>query len=167
MTQYGTWASYAGDARIWLAIGLLAAAGGVVLAGIRLPLPIRFIRPGPAGRAATIAAWAASIAALLICSAIYVQQVIHVHSRYSGVRAERDRTQGPHRPGHRDRGRGRLRHHHLAQFPGPSGQAGQRRYRRDGRTDDLRASVRPSDRQDAQMPPDPAFTGPCFSCPSS
>ena len=52
--------------------------GGVVLAEIRLPLPIRFTRPGPAGRAATIAAWAASIAALLVCSAIYVQQVIHV-----------------------------------------------------------------------------------------
>ena len=41
MTQYGTWVSYGGDARIWLAIGLLAVAGGVAFAGIRLPLPIR------------------------------------------------------------------------------------------------------------------------------
>jgi hypothetical protein len=72
MTQYATWVSYSGDARIWLAIGLLAAACCVVLAGIWLPLPIRFTRPTPAGRAATIAAWAASLAALLVCLAIYL-----------------------------------------------------------------------------------------------
>ena len=47
MTQYATWASYGGDARTWLALGLLAAAGAAVLAGIRLPLPVRFIQPGP------------------------------------------------------------------------------------------------------------------------
>jgi len=76
MTQYATWASYGGDARIWLALGLLAAAGATVLAGIRLPLPVRFTQPGPAGRAATIAAWATSTAALLVCSVIYVQQVM-------------------------------------------------------------------------------------------
>ncbi len=64
MTRYVTWASYGGDARIWLALGLLAAACRVVLAGIRLPLPIRFTQPGPAARAAMIAAWATSIAAL-------------------------------------------------------------------------------------------------------
>ena len=46
MTQYATWASYGGDARTWLALGLLAAAGAAVLAGIRLPLPVRFIQPG-------------------------------------------------------------------------------------------------------------------------
>ncbi len=42
-----------------------------------LPLPIRFTRPGLAGRAAMIAAWVASIAALLVCSAIYLRQEIH------------------------------------------------------------------------------------------
>jgi hypothetical protein len=77
MTQYATWASYGGDARIWLTLGLLAAAGAAVLAGIRLPLPARFTPPGPAGRAATIAAWATSIAALLVCATIYFRQVIH------------------------------------------------------------------------------------------
>jgi hypothetical protein len=75
MTQYLTWASYGGDARIWLALGLLAAACCVALAGIRLPLPVRFTRPGPAGRAATIAAWATSAAALLVCATIYAGQV--------------------------------------------------------------------------------------------
>jgi hypothetical protein len=76
MTQYATWASYGGDARIWLALGLLAAAGAAVLAGIRLPLPVQFTRPGPAGRAAMMVAWATSIAALLVCATIYVRQVI-------------------------------------------------------------------------------------------
>jgi hypothetical protein len=76
MTQYATWASYGGDARTWLALGLLAAAGAAVLAGIRLPLPVQFTQPGPAGRAATIVAWATSTAALLVCATIYVRQVI-------------------------------------------------------------------------------------------
>jgi hypothetical protein len=44
MPQYRTWVSYAGDARIWLAAGLLAVAGGAALAGIRLPLPVRASR---------------------------------------------------------------------------------------------------------------------------
>jgi hypothetical protein len=74
MTQYGIWASYSGDARNWLAIGLLAAACCAVLAGMRLRLPIRLAQPGPAGRFATITAWAASILALLVCVAIYVNQ---------------------------------------------------------------------------------------------
>jgi hypothetical protein len=77
MTQYATWASYAGDARIWLALGLLAAAGAAVMAGLRLPLPVRFTQPGPAGRAATIAAWAASVSAFLICAAFYIHQLVH------------------------------------------------------------------------------------------
>jgi hypothetical protein len=76
MTQWATWASYGGDARIWLALGLLAAAGAAVLAGIRLPLPVRFTQPGPAGRAAIIAAWATSTAALLVCLTIYIRLVI-------------------------------------------------------------------------------------------
>jgi len=79
MTQYGTWVSYGGDARIWLAIGLLAVAGGVTLAGTRLPLPARPTRPGPARRIAMILAWAASIAAFLVCVTIYIRQYIHAY----------------------------------------------------------------------------------------
>jgi hypothetical protein len=80
MTQYGTWVSYSGDARIWLAAGLLAVAGGVTLAGIRLPLPVRATRPGPAGRAAMIVAWAASIVAFLVGLTIYIRQYIHAYN---------------------------------------------------------------------------------------
>jgi hypothetical protein len=79
MTQYGTWVSYGGDARIWLATGLLAVAGGVTLAGIRLPLPIRATRPGPVGRIAMILAWVASIAAFLVCVTIYARQYVHAY----------------------------------------------------------------------------------------
>jgi Protein of unknown function (DUF3089) len=39
MTQYGTWVSFGGDARMWLAIALLAVAVGVAPAGILLRLP--------------------------------------------------------------------------------------------------------------------------------
>jgi hypothetical protein len=86
MTQYATWASYGGDARTWLALGLLAAAGAAVLAGIRLPLPVQFTQPGPAGRTAMMVAWATSITALLACATIYFRQVIH-DIRASGLSA--------------------------------------------------------------------------------
>jgi hypothetical protein len=78
MTQYATWASYGGDARTWLALGLLAAAVAVFLAGLRLPLPVRFNQPGPAGRAALMAAWGISVTALLVCSASYFRRAFHV-----------------------------------------------------------------------------------------
>jgi hypothetical protein len=86
MTQYATWASYGGDARIWLALGLLAAACCVVLAGIRLPLPVQLSQPRPAGRAGIMVAWATSIAALVACATIYVRRVIH-DIQASGLRA--------------------------------------------------------------------------------
>ena len=79
MTQYGTWVSYGGDARTWLAIGLLAGAGGATLAGIWLPLPVRATRPGRAGRVAMILAWVASIAAFLVGLTIYLRQYIHAY----------------------------------------------------------------------------------------
>ena len=74
MTQYATWASYGGDARTWLALGLLAAAVTVVLAGLRLPLPVLVGKVGAAGRAVTLTAWATSTMALLLCLSVYFQQ---------------------------------------------------------------------------------------------
>lgn len=85
MTQYGTWVSYGGDARIWLATGVLAVAGGAALAGFRLPLPVRLTQPGRAGRIATILAWAVSIVAFLTCLTIYIQQYIHAYGLSAGA----------------------------------------------------------------------------------
>src|SRR5215471_15535247 len=90
MTQYGTWVSYAGDARIWLAAGLLAVTGGATLAGIRLPLPVRLTRPGPVGRAAMIVGWVASIVAFLVCATIYIKQYIHAYGVSAATAAPKD-----------------------------------------------------------------------------
>src|SRR5437588_10153585 len=90
MPQYGTWASYGGDARIWLTIGLLAVAAGATLAGIRLPLPVRAPRPGRAGRATMIVAWVASIAAFLVCLTIYARQYIHAYDLTASTAAPKD-----------------------------------------------------------------------------
>ena len=48
MPQYGTWLSFAGAARIGLAVGSLAAAGGLACAGIGCRCLSE--APGPAGR---------------------------------------------------------------------------------------------------------------------
>ena len=56
MAQY-QWVGYGGDARVELAVGLLAVAGGAIVAGMRLPLPYRLTRPGRAGTATLIVAW--------------------------------------------------------------------------------------------------------------
>jgi hypothetical protein len=90
MPQYGTWFSYGGDARIGLAIGLLAVAGVVTLAGIRLPLPVRATRPGSAGRLAMILAWIASMAAFLVGATIYVRQYIHAYALSAPSAAPKD-----------------------------------------------------------------------------
>lgn len=77
MPQYGTWFSYGGAARIWLAVGLLAAAGGLVCAGIWLPLPVRGARPGRTAESAAYLAWVAAMAAFVACFVIYVRQDLH------------------------------------------------------------------------------------------
>jgi len=71
------WVSYGGDARIWLAIILLVAASGVILAGMRLALPVRTARPGLVGRGPLIFLWLASIPAFLVALTIYLRQFIH------------------------------------------------------------------------------------------
>jgi hypothetical protein len=77
MTQYGTWVSYSGDARIELAIVLLAAAAGLAYAGTRLPLPARAARPGRAAMIFMLVTWVLAIAAFLACLAIYARQYRH------------------------------------------------------------------------------------------
>jgi hypothetical protein len=78
VTQYGTWVSYSGAARIWLAAGLLAAATGVAVAGTRLPLPRPgwTARPAPATVAGLLLAWLAAGVAFLACVSVYVQHYV-------------------------------------------------------------------------------------------
>jgi hypothetical protein len=80
MTQYGTWVSYGGVARIELAIVLLAAVAGLAYADTRLPLPARAARAARPGRALLtfmLGTWVLAIAAFLACFAIYVRQERH------------------------------------------------------------------------------------------
>jgi len=74
MTHYDPWATYQGVARIWLAIGLLAVAGGLVYAGIRLPLPVRATRPGTRATIVILVAWGTAVVALLVGVVVYIQQ---------------------------------------------------------------------------------------------
>jgi len=92
MTQSGTWVSYGGDARTWLAIALLAVAGGAIFAGIRLPLPlsVRARRPVRAGRVAMLVAWVASIMALVVCVRIYIRQCMQVYDLSAPAAAPRN-----------------------------------------------------------------------------
>ena len=79
MTQYGTWVSYSGVARIELAIVLLAIAGGVAYAGTRLRLPVRAARPGLAPTIFMLVTWVLAIAAFLAGVAVYALQYRHAY----------------------------------------------------------------------------------------
>ncbi len=77
LTQYGTWVSYSGAARVWLAIVLLVVAGGLALAGTRLPLPVRVPRPSRAAVIFMLLTWVLAIATFLVCVAVYALQERH------------------------------------------------------------------------------------------
>jgi hypothetical protein len=79
MTQYGTWVSYSGNARLNLAIILLVCAGGVVCAGIRLRRPVRLPRPGSTLIASMLAGWGLAAVAFLACLGANAAQERHEH----------------------------------------------------------------------------------------
>jgi hypothetical protein len=79
VTQSGTWVSYAGTARVELALVLVAAAVGVAYAGARLRLPFRPAQPGPRARLVILVTWVLSIAAFLVCLAIYAGRARQEH----------------------------------------------------------------------------------------
>ena len=76
MTQHIAWTSYSGDARIEVAVGLVAAAGAVVYAGTRLRHPVRAVRPGSGTMAGMFTAWAVAIVALLVGVSFYIAQYL-------------------------------------------------------------------------------------------
>jgi hypothetical protein len=79
MTQYGTWVSYGGSARIALALILLAAAGGLIYAGTRFRRPVRLPRPGRALTVSILLTWVLALGALAGGLALYVQRERHDH----------------------------------------------------------------------------------------
>jgi len=79
MTQYGTWISYSGTAKIMLALVLLAAAGGVTYAATRLPLPVRPARPGEAAATFMFVTLGIAIAVFTGCVATYVKAAQREH----------------------------------------------------------------------------------------
>jgi hypothetical protein len=84
MTHYDPYVNYGGDARIWLAVGLLAIAAGLVYAGIRLPLPARTARPSKKATIVILVTWAATVVALLAGVVIYIRQFVQ---EYPGTTA--------------------------------------------------------------------------------
>ena len=78
-TQYGTWVSYTGTARLLLAIILLAAAGGLAYAGIRFRHPVRVPSAGRARTVFMVLAWVIALGALVACWTAYVRQEMHEH----------------------------------------------------------------------------------------
>jgi hypothetical protein len=84
MTQFGTWVSFGGNARVELAIGLLGAAGGLVYAGARLRLPVQPARPRRAATAFMLSAWVLAVMAFLICVAVYAQKTIQQYPGHRG-----------------------------------------------------------------------------------
>jgi ABC-2 type transport system ATP-binding protein len=84
MSLNGGWVSYGGDARIELAAGLLAVAGGAAYAGIRLRRPIRAARPPASVVVLMFSLWVVSLIAFFAGLSVYVRQYVH---DYPGIRS--------------------------------------------------------------------------------
>lgn len=87
MTQYGTWVSYSGIARIELAIVLLAASGALAFWGLRLPRPVQAAWASRTAMVLMLAAWVLAIAAFLVCLASYARQYRHEYPQSGGAPA--------------------------------------------------------------------------------
>jgi ABC-2 type transport system ATP-binding protein len=77
MSLNGGWVGYGGDAKIELAVGLLAVAGCSAYAGIRLRRPLRAVRPPTSVVVLMFSLWAAALIAFLVGLAVYVKQFLH------------------------------------------------------------------------------------------
>ena len=76
MSLNGGWVSYGGDAKIELAVGLLAVAGCATYAGIRLRRPLRAARPPTSVVVLMFSLWVVALIAFLAGLAIYVKQFV-------------------------------------------------------------------------------------------
>jgi ABC-2 type transport system ATP-binding protein len=77
MSLNGGWVGYSGDAKIELAVGLLAVAGCAAYAGTRLRRPIRFARPPTSVVVLMFSLWVVALFAFLVGLSVYVKQFVH------------------------------------------------------------------------------------------
>ena len=77
MSLNGGWVGYSGDAKIELAVGLLAVAGGTACAGIRLRRPIRAVRPPTSVVVLMFSLWVVALLAALVGLSVYIKQFLH------------------------------------------------------------------------------------------
>jgi ABC-2 type transport system ATP-binding protein len=77
MSLNGGWVSYGGDAKIELAVGLLAVAGGAAYAGLRLRRPVRAVRPPTSVVVLMFSLWVIALIAFATGTTIYVHQFVH------------------------------------------------------------------------------------------
>jgi ABC-2 type transport system ATP-binding protein len=77
MSLNGGWVSYDGDAKIELAVGLLAVAGCSAYAGIRLRRPVRAVRPPTSVVVLMFSLWVIALIAFLAGLAVYIKQFLH------------------------------------------------------------------------------------------
>jgi ABC-2 type transport system ATP-binding protein len=82
----GGWVSFSGDARIELAAGLLATAGGAAFVGFRLRRTIQATRPAASVVVLMFSLWVISLVAFVVGLAIYIKQFLHDYPHiHSGV----------------------------------------------------------------------------------
>src|SRR5215469_1818132 len=89
MSLNGGWVGYSGDAKIELAVGLLAVAGCSAYAGIRLRRPIRAVRPPTSVVVLMFSLWVVALLGFLVGLTIYLKQFVHDYP---------DITSGVHNP---------------------------------------------------------------------
>jgi ABC-2 type transport system ATP-binding protein len=77
MSLNGGWVSYGGDAKIELAVGLLAVAGCATYAGIRLRRPVRAVRPPASVVVLMFSLWVIALIAFLVGISVYVHQFLN------------------------------------------------------------------------------------------
>src|SRR5215469_13574055 len=77
MSLNGGWVGYSGDAKIELAVGLLAVAGCAAYAGFRLRRPIRAVRPPTSVVVLMFSLWVIALIAFLVGLSVYVKQFVH------------------------------------------------------------------------------------------
>ena len=77
MSLNGGWVSYGGDAKIELAVGLLAVAGCAAYAGTRLRRPLRAVRPPTPVVVLMFSLWVIALIAFATGLGIYVKQFLH------------------------------------------------------------------------------------------